>query len=82
MTENPEVSPSLNAGLLWLAFHWFANREQKDGTLSFRLGRKELNHVIVEEGQAGRTEMLGIHRQIHPAADGAGLQLDAPVARG
>ena len=52
------------------------------GTLAFRLARKELNQVIVEEGQAGCTEMLGIHRQIYPAADGACLRLDTPVARG
>ena len=56
------------------------NREQKDGTLAFRVWRKKLNYVIVEEGQTSRTEMLGIRGQIHSAADGACLQLDGPVA--
>jgi hypothetical protein len=29
--------------------HWHADREQEDGTLAFRVRRKELNHVIVEK---------------------------------
>ena len=32
------------------AFQRLANREQEDGTLTFRVRRKEVNHVIVEEG--------------------------------
>ena len=36
--------------LLWFAFQRPANREQEDGTLAFRVRRKEVNHVIVEEG--------------------------------
>jgi cytidylate kinase len=36
--------------LLWFALQRLANREKKDGTLAFRVRRKEVNHVIVEEG--------------------------------
>jgi len=36
--------------LLWFAFQRLANREKKDGTLAFRCRRKEVSHVIVEEG--------------------------------
>ena len=43
------LGPSLEA-LLWFAFQRLANREKKDGTLDFRVRRKEVNHVIVEEG--------------------------------
>ena len=58
-----------------LRFIGFPIASRKMALFPFALGRKELNHVIVEEGQAGRTEMRGIHHQIHPAADGTGLQL-------
>src|ERR1035441_537971 len=61
------------------AFQRLANREQEDGTLTFRVRRKEVSHVIVEESQPSRTQSLGICRQVHPAADGARLQLDRPV---
>ena len=49
-------SGDLAAALLWLAFHRLANREQKDGTLTFCVRREELNHVIVEKSQAGRAQ--------------------------
>ncbi len=65
---------------MWFAFQRLANREREDGTLIFRVRRKEVSHVVVEEGQAGRTQALGIGSQVHPAADGARLQLDGPVA--
>src|ERR1035441_6020764 len=61
------------------AFQRLANREQEDGTLTFRVRRKEVSHVIVEESQPSRTQSLCICRQVHPAADGARLQLDRPV---
>ena len=73
------LGPSLEA-LLWFAFQRLANREQEDGTLAFCVRRKEVNHVIVEEGQPGRTQALGIRSQVHPAADGTRLQLDGSVA--
>ena len=44
-----DFGTSLEA-LLWFAFQRLANREKKDGTLAFRVRRKEVNHVIVEEG--------------------------------
>ena len=44
-----DFDTSLEA-LLWFAFQRLANREKKDGTLAFRVRRKEVNHVIVEEG--------------------------------
>jgi hypothetical protein len=31
-------------------FQRLANREKEDGTLTFRMRRKEADHVIVEEG--------------------------------
>src|SRR5580704_3596512 len=65
---------------LWFGFLRLANREQENGTLAFRMRRKEASHVIVEEGQPGRTQALGIRSQIHPAADCPRLQLDGPVA--
>src|SRR5229473_319912 len=74
-----DFGTSLEA-LLWFAFQRLANREKKDGTLAFRVRRKEVNHVIVEEGQPGRTQALGIRGQVHPPADCARLQLDGPVA--
>src|SRR6185436_3042934 len=40
--------------LLWFALQRFANREQEDGTLVFGMRRKEVNYIIVEEGQPGR----------------------------
>jgi hypothetical protein len=46
--------------LLWFALQRLANREQEDGTLVFRMRRKEVNYIIVEEGQPGRTQVLGI----------------------
>ena len=42
--------------------------------------RKEVNHIIVEEGQPGRTQMLGICCQVDPATDGTRFELDGPVA--
>ena len=66
--------------LLGLPFQRFANREQKDSALAFRVWREELNHIVVEESQAGRTQSLGIRSQIHPAADGTRFQLDSPIA--
>jgi hypothetical protein len=66
--------------LLWFAFQRLANREQENGTLAFRMRREEVNHVIVEERQPGRTQALGIRSQIHPASNGPRLQLDSPVA--
>src|SRR5271169_4180688 len=61
-------------------FQRFANCEQEDGTLAFRMRRKKVNHVIIEECQPGRTQALGIRGQVHPAADCTRLQLDGPVA--
>src|SRR6185295_3851245 len=66
--------------LLWFALQRFANREQEDGTLVFGMRRKEVNYIIVEEGQPGRTQVLGISSQVDPAADDACLQLDGPIA--
>ncbi len=66
--------------LLWFAFQRPANREQEDGTLAFRVRRKEVGHVIIEEGQPGRTQALGVRSQVHLATDGTRLQLDSPVA--
>src|SRR5205809_326505 len=66
--------------LLWFALQRLANREQEDGTLVFRMRRKEVNYIIVEEGQPGRTQVLGIRSQVDPAADDACLQLDGPIA--
>jgi hypothetical protein len=40
---------------LWVAFQRFVNREQEDGSLASRVRRKEVDHVIIEEGQPGRT---------------------------
>ena len=40
----------LDRPLLWFAFQRLAKREKKDGTLAFRVRRKEVNHVIIEEG--------------------------------
>jgi hypothetical protein len=37
--------------LLWFAFQRLANREREDGTLIFRVRRKEVSHVVVEEGR-------------------------------
>ena len=63
--------------LLWFALQRLANREQEDGTLVFRTRRKEVNYIIVEEGQPGRTQTLGIRRKVDLAADGTRLQLTA-----
>jgi hypothetical protein len=41
--------------LLRLAFHRFANCDQEDGSLAGRMRRKEVDHVIIKEGQPGRT---------------------------
>src|SRR5271166_5995196 len=41
--------------LLRFAFHRFANCDQEDGSLAGRMRRKEVDHVIVKEGQPGRT---------------------------
>src|SRR5439155_14691037 len=75
-----ELPTNQELALPWLAFQRLANREQENGTFIFRVRRKEVNHVIVEEGQSGCTQELGIRSQVHPAADGACLQLDGPVA--
>jgi len=48
----PVVSMPFRASLqalLWFAFQRLANREKKDGTLAFRVRRKEVSQVIVEE---------------------------------
>ena len=66
--------------LLWFALQRLANREQEDGTFVFRMRRKEVNYIIVEEGQPGRTQVLGIRSQVDPAADDACLQLDGSIA--
>src|SRR5712671_3433722 len=66
--------------LLWLAFPRLANRQQEYGTLIFRVRREELNHLVVEKGQPGGTQVLGIRSQVHLAADRARLQLDGAVA--
>src|SRR5690349_17781732 len=80
--SNPKVRLATNRGLalLWFALQRLANRQQEDGTLVFRMRRKELNYIIVEEGQPGRTQVLGIRSQVDPAADDACLQLDGPIA--
>src|SRR5205823_15045238 len=57
-----------------------ANREEDDCTLDIRMRRKEIHYSIVEEGQPGRTQVLGIRSQVDPAADDACLQLDCPIA--
>jgi len=44
------------------AFQRLANREQEDGTLTFRVRRKEVNHVIVEESQPSGTQAQCICR--------------------
>src|SRR6266496_5052814 len=67
---------------LWCAFHRLANREKEHGTLVFPAGRKEVSHVIVEKGQPGRTQMLRIRCQVHPAADGPCLKTGRPGSRG
>src|ERR1017187_6708982 len=41
--------------LLWFALQRLANCEQEDGTLVFCVGGKEVDYIIVEEGQPGRT---------------------------
>jgi hypothetical protein len=61
-------------------FQRLANREQEDRTLTFRMRRKEVSRVIVEEGQPCCAQVLGIPSQVHPPADCARLQLDGPVA--
>src|SRR5215467_15425239 len=66
--------------LLWRRRQRPANREQEDGVLVLCVGRKEVNHVIIEESQAGCAEALSIRGQVHPTSDGARLQLHRPVA--
>src|SRR5271155_4167416 len=66
--------------LLRFASQRLADREQKDGALALRMRRKEFNHVIVEEGQPGRAQVLSVRSQVYPAADSARLQLHRPVA--
>src|SRR5215471_18128797 len=83
MTGYPEVSTRRILTLGWpttqelaplcFAFQRLANREQEDGTLAFCVRRKEVSHVIVEEGQPGRTQVLGIRGQVDLAADGTRL---------
>ena len=68
------------ATLPLFAFRRLANREQEDGTLVLCVWREEFSHIIVEKGQSGCTQMLGISSQVDPAADGARLQLDRAVA--
>src|SRR5260370_40508942 len=80
LTPGWPTTPEL--ALLWFAFQRLANREQEDGTLAFRVRRKEVSHVIIEEGQPCRTQALGIRSQGDLAADDARLQLDGPVAAG
>src|SRR5215469_3965252 len=58
---------------LCFAFQRLANREQEDGTLAYCVRRKEVGHVIVEEGQPGRTQVLGVRGQVDLAADGPRL---------
>ena len=65
---------------MWFTLEWLANREQENGALIFCVRQEEICHIIVEEGQPSRPQVLGIRRQVDPAADGTRFQLDGPVA--
>src|SRR5262249_34721244 len=69
LTGKPEIietfSPSCwptnqGSALLWFALQRLANRDQENGTLVFCLRGTEVNHIVVEESQPGRAQVLSI----------------------
>ena len=57
-----------------------AGSHQENGALAGGVGRKELHHVVIVEGQSGGAKLLRVSRQVNSAAQDAGLQLDGAVA--
>ena len=53
---------------------------EEDGALAFGVGRKEAGDVVVEKGEAGGTETLGVRREIEFAAENAGFELHGAIA--
>src|SRR3972149_3507016 len=53
---------------------------EENHALAAGVGGEELGHVVVEEGQAGGPEPLGVGRQVHLAAQDGGLELGRAIA--
>src|SRR6266404_6914915 len=76
----PASDLNLLRAVLWFALQRLANGDQENGTLVFCVRGKEVNYIVVEEGQPGSAQVLSIRSQVDPAADDACLQLDGPIA--
>src|SRR5437879_13335074 len=76
----PASDLNLLRAVLWFALQQPANGYQENGTLVFCVRGKEVNYIVVEEGQPGGAQVLSIRSQVDPAADDACLQLDGPIA--
>ena len=62
-----------------LLFQRLANRNEEDGALVFGVRRKEVDHFVIEKGQAGGAQVLSVGCQVNLASDGPGLKLDTAI---
>src|SRR5713226_10012434 len=57
-----------------------AEGDEKDGALAFGVRREEFGDVVVEKGEAGGAEALGVRSKIKLAAEDAGLELHGAIS--
>jgi len=57
-----------------------AEGDEKNGALAFCVRREEFGDVVVEKGEAGGAEPLGVRSKIELAAEDAGFELHSPIA--
>src|SRR2546426_11101567 len=65
---------------LRFAFGAVAEGDEKDGALAFGVRREKPGDVIIEKGEAGGAEPLGVRGKIKLAAEDAGFKLHDAIA--
>src|SRR2546425_4609430 len=55
-------------------FRSVADGDEEDGAFAFGVGREEAGHVVVEEGEAGGAQPLGVGSQIRSEEHTSELQ--------
>ncbi len=54
--------------------------DEEHRALAPGMRREEPDDLLIEEGEAGSTEALGIRRQVHPSSSDTALQLSGAIA--
>src|SRR5712692_8865108 len=57
-----------------------AEGDEKDGALALGVRREESGDVVVEKGEAGGAEPLGVRSKIELAAEDAGFELHSAIS--